>query len=127
MAEAWRVQPVKPGFRLNLDADEAGYLKELLLAHVAGALTFPGEPLGRILEALEGANVPERRIRNLNDEAPLNARRVYASVFAKDGDADSWKWWEFSDSDDRDGPYGSPAPQGDWPLEDDIDYLNRYR
>jgi len=41
---------------LFLDAEEAGFLKDLLCAHVAGRLTLDAEPLGRIRKALMGVN-----------------------------------------------------------------------
>lgn len=38
---------------LELDEEEAGYLKDLLAAHVGGTLTTDRQPLGRIRVALE--------------------------------------------------------------------------
>jgi len=37
---------------LTLDAEEAGYLKDLLSAHIAGGMTSGVQPLGRIRVAL---------------------------------------------------------------------------
>jgi len=42
---------------LTLDEQEAGYLLELLHAHVAGSLASTGRPLDRIRVALKAVNV----------------------------------------------------------------------
>lgn len=120
MAEGRKIMPSEPVFSLTLDAEEAGYLKELLYTCVGGNLVCYGQPLGRILAALDDTRVLRRAIRNLNDEAPLNERRVYAAVYAEnDPDADNWKWWE-SEEDDFFNEEWTPS-------DSDIEYMNRYR
>lgn len=66
---------------LLLDDHEAGYLLDLLQGHVGGTLTLDYEPLGRIRQALNAANVT----------------RLYANVsprYGQDGyavlDSPSW-------------------------------------
>ena len=51
---------------LKLDAEEAGYLLDLLSAHVGGNLCLEDEPLGRIRIALEGVAV--RRLYAVNKQ-----------------------------------------------------------
>lgn len=48
---------VVQSYTVELDAEEAGYLLELLMAHVGGTLTLEGQPLGNIRVALEEADV----------------------------------------------------------------------
>lgn len=47
----------KTTVKLELDSEEAGYLFDLLYAHVGGPLTLRDFPLGRIREALDDAGV----------------------------------------------------------------------
>ncbi len=54
MAHAKTVKTVE--VTLTLDEDEAGYLLDMLSAHVAGSLINDHEPLGRIRNALKDAN-----------------------------------------------------------------------
>ena len=53
---------------LTLDTEEAGYLLDLLLHHVAGHLTSDDEPLGSIRVALETSGVERRRAWNVNTD-----------------------------------------------------------
>jgi hypothetical protein len=48
----------KGKYALFLDAEEAGYLKDVMRAHVAGTLTTHNNPLARIRRAL--TSVPRR-------------------------------------------------------------------
>ncbi len=58
MAEATKSEVVT--VRLELDAEEAGYLYDLLRSHVGGELINDAEPLGRIRKALLAAGVVRR-------------------------------------------------------------------
>lgn len=109
MADSLKLSADTAAYALVLDADEAGYLRELLYTAVGGNLVCYGQPLGRILEALERVNSPRRSMRNLNDEAPLQERRSYASLYAAgDPEADEWTWWENrSDPDFEDDSFDS--------------------
>jgi hypothetical protein len=108
MADARKIMPNNPAFSLTLDADEAGYLMELLYTCVGGSLVSYGEPLGRILTALEQAGTPHRHIRNLNAEAPAHSHTAWVSVYAEDDpSADSAVWWGAA--------------------EDEVTYLDKYR
>lgn len=49
-----------PKVTLTLDTEEAGYLIDLLAAHVGGSLLDASEPLGRIRQALRAAGVERR-------------------------------------------------------------------
>ena len=60
--------------QLTLNAEEAGYLLDLLTAHVGGELTEPSGPLGNILGALKGAKVKRIYARN-------SKGNVYASLY----------------------------------------------
>lgn len=111
MAEAYRREFVAGATILEMDQDEAGYLRALLYEFVGGGLTTPGQPLYRILVALEDAKVPMRRVRNLNREAPPSERLEYASIYALDDEnAGSWKWWEPYEEIDEE-------PLADWEKE----------
>lgn len=67
MAEYATVEKVEiVGVVLTLDKEEAGYLLDMLLAHVGGELTFDGEPLGRIREALKESGIKRLHAKNTN-------------------------------------------------------------
>jgi hypothetical protein len=120
MAEARKVMPTEPAFHLTLDADEAGYLQELLYAHIGGGLTTWGQPFGRILEALSDAGAPHRSIRNLNEEAPNGQRMPYSVLWPADTDeSDSWKWWEPKELQECE----SDGTVENVPHSDDVSYL----
>ena len=70
---------------LTLDAQEAGYLLDLLSAHVGGSLTTSDQPLGRIRSALHSAKV--KRINAWNQRGST----VYASLFATLTEAEKHK------------------------------------
>lgn len=48
---------VVQSYTVEMDVEEAGYLLELLMAHVGGTLMLEGQPLGNIRIALEEAGV----------------------------------------------------------------------
>lgn len=54
---ATQIPITRDGILLALDSEEAGYLLDLLSAHVGGTLTINDAPLGRVRKALEGADV----------------------------------------------------------------------
>jgi hypothetical protein len=58
---------------LELDEEEAGYLRDLLFAHVAGSLINPGQPLGRISRALAAAEVKRISAYNYNEHGAKGA------------------------------------------------------
>ena len=63
MAEVTQVKTVAE-YQLTLSAEEAGYLLDLLTAHVGGELTLDREPLGAIRLALKDAGVSRKYAHN---------------------------------------------------------------
>jgi hypothetical protein len=59
---------------LFLDAEEAGFLKDLLMCHVAGKLTTGDEPLARVRKALADVD------RRLSRKSPEYGHSGYAVV-----------------------------------------------
>ena len=59
MAEVTRVKTVT-AYHLTLSPEEAGYLLDLLSAHVGGELTYDDNPLGAIRMALRDAEVERK-------------------------------------------------------------------
>lgn len=67
MAEAVEVaEKIVSGYTLTLNPEEAGYLLDLLSAHVSGPLTMTTDPLGAIRVALAQAGVKRLLARNIN-------------------------------------------------------------
>lgn len=94
MAKVTRIDEVRQRYSLELDWEEAGYLKELLYVHVGGRLTMPDQPFERIFRALEEAYVESIPIRNLNEEASPEIRFPYSVLYAaNDPEVDERKWW----------------------------------
>lgn len=71
-----KTETVVTGVTLDLDPEEAGYLIDLLSAHVGGSLTTNAQPLGRIRAALVAAGVTRHNAWN------SRGRQTYASLFA---------------------------------------------
>lgn len=64
-----------PVITLTLDEEEAGYLLDLLSAHVGGSLTRDHAPLARIRLALNDAEVERLRALNYNQGYGVQATR----------------------------------------------------
>lgn len=72
------VVPAVENFTLELNAEEAGYLFDLLYRNVAGELTNGDGPLGKIRIALTDAGVSK-------DFVAVNKNGIYANLSRKQG------------------------------------------
>lgn len=71
-----------PVITLTLDEEEAGYLLDLLSAHIGGGLTRDLAPLGRIRLALNDAEV--ERVHAFNSNQGYGTRNVTYAVLEKE-------------------------------------------
>lgn len=66
MAGVTSKQIVTINYTLTMDPEEAGYLYDLMMAHVAGDLVDHHEPLGRIITALNHSSIQRIYAHNVN-------------------------------------------------------------